>query len=254
MSSKTPSTPLLLSPPPAQLQSQSPAGGRTLDETLTLICNSLSVVAYQTLQEDLAASSSNGMSSGTKTATTISASTPSTVTQTRSRRASTTTGTGQQWNAASIELDMQRYIELAARNILSRLPGATLWSILSNINNDNTSDPSSSGSALSGELMATLQSSVCAEGRSGVMDVLSKRLGAFLTMKFDEQLALSALVQRSVCLLCVVVLASSASDSSGSNGANMGTVYLMQAMELLKVVDRLWKEIRGYVQRLPNGF
>ena len=93
---------------------------------------------------------------------------------------------------------MQKHIELSAQTRLSRLPGKALWSLLS-------CDPEQS--ALSPALLSDLRDHAVKDIKGGVLDVLGRRLSSFLSMKFDEQIALSALLQRTVCLLSVVVLA-----------------------------------------------
>jgi hypothetical protein len=93
---------------------------------------------------------------------------------------------------------MRKYTEIAAQNILARLPGKALWSLLS-------ADPEQS--ALSPALLRSLEENAICENKGGVIEVLQRRLGSFLSMKFDEQVALTALLQRTVCLLSVLVLA-----------------------------------------------
>lgn len=163
------------SAPPSPLPME---GTKSLDEALSSICNSLALVAYHTLADDL----SPGQ--------------PAAPLQTPNGKLSAAP-TGAYENAG-VTLDLHRYTEHAACSILGRLPGKALWSLLSN-------DPDSS--ALSPALLASLQNSAGQGVRGGVMEVLTKRLTGFLTMKFDEQVALSALLQRVVCLLSVVVLA-----------------------------------------------
>lgn len=151
---------------------------RSLDETLSAIYSSLILVVNNTLADDLNPGGGVGKSSS-------AAHTPAKPTAAGALD-------------SSVSLDMHTYTEFAARNILSRLPGKALWSLLS-------SDPTLS--ALSPALMASLQACADQQSSNGVIEVLQRRLGSFLSMKFDEQVALGALLQRTVCLLSVVVLA-----------------------------------------------
>lgn len=163
------------SAPPSPVPSETT---KSLDDALTSICNSLALVAYHTLADDL----SPGQ--------------PAASLQTPGKISPVPSGA---YENAGITLDLHRYTEYASCSILGRLPGKALWSLLSN-------DPGSS--ALSPALLLSLQTSAGVGAHGGVMEVLTKRLTGFLTMKFDEQVALSSLLQRVVCLLSVVVLAS----------------------------------------------
>lgn len=176
---------------------------RHLDEALSSICATLTVMSHYTLAEDLAnasAGASTGVSappgSAATSAVSISTDTPS--------RHATTTKSAAAATVPSGSLNMHRYVELSAQNILSRLPGKALWSLLSY-------DPEQS--ALSQALIASLRESAQLEVKSGVIEVLKRRLSSFLIMKYDEQVAFSGLLQRAVCLLCVVVLASPTGDA-----------------------------------------
>jgi hypothetical protein len=161
---------------------------RSLDDALTSICSALSVVANNTLAEDLAPTAAPTASGPTGAA--------SSAPNTPARRASTGVPTSSTAKAGT--LDMQKYTEIAAQNILARLPGKALWSLLS-------ADPEQS--ALSPALLKSLQENALCENKGGVIEVLQRRLNSFLSMKFDEQVALTALLQRTVCLLSVLVLA-----------------------------------------------
>lgn len=195
---------------------------KSLDDALSSICNSLALVAYHTLADDL----SPGQ--------------PAAAPQTPNGKVSPTPSGA--YENAGVTLDLHRYTEHASCNILGRLPGKALWSLLSN-------DPDSS--ALSPALLASLRTSAGLGVQGGVMEVLTKRLTGFLTMKFDEQVALSALLQRVVCLLSVVVLASQHSKQEFCE-PDTAVQYLIQIMELLKIIEKLWKEIKTYLQRVQG--
>ena len=159
-----------------QKRVSTPLEHRTLDEALSSVCASLSVVAHLSLAEDL--SPDCGARGGL--------STPSRPQQQAEKEVPVGS------------LNMRRYVELSAQGILGRLPGKALWSLLS-------SDPERS--ALSPALLTALEENARQESRSGAIEVLSRRLGSFLTLKYDEQVALTSMLQRTVCLLSVVVLA-----------------------------------------------
>lgn len=225
---------------------------RSLDDMLSSIHNSLILVAHNSLADDLNPGSSVAKSKPTTSQT-----------------------PGKAAPGPSTALDMQGYKEFASRNILSRLPGKAMWSLLS-------SDPATS--PLSPALLQSLQA--CASQHSGssssggVIEVLQRRLNNFLSMKFDEQVALSALLQRTVCLLSVVVLVCQDNNKFGrydslylflsivlltfaifhlrvcrppEGSFHTSVHYLQQIMEFLKIIDKLWKEIKGYLQRIPSG-
>ena len=186
------SVPSHLSPTSPSASSSSPSSPKpaeatkSLDDALSSICNALALVAYHSLADDL----NPGQTSRALTPV--------------KPNSSTNSGSGKSDNAMA--LDLHRYTENASCQILSRLPGKALWSLLS-----RDTDPDSS--ALSPALLVSLEAAAGRGGHTGVMEVLSKRLESFLSLKFDEQVALSLLLQRAVCLLSVVVLASQHSPS-----------------------------------------
>ena len=186
------SVPSPLSPMSPSASSSSPSSPKpaeatkSLDDALSSICNALALVAYHSLADDL----NPGQTSRALTPV----------------KPSSSTNSGSGKSDSAMTLDLHRYTENASCQILSRLPGKALWSLLS-----RDTDPDSS--ALSPALLVSLEAAAGRGGHAGAMEVLSKRLESFLSLKFDEQVALSLLLQRAVCLLSVVVLASQHSPS-----------------------------------------
>jgi hypothetical protein len=181
---------------------------RNVDDALTSICTPLSVVAHNTLADDLANTIATGAASaGSPMKHAPSPSRPQDTANTPSRRASTGSAPAVT-SGQSGPVSMQKHVELSAQTILSRLPGKALWSLLS---------LDAEHSALSPALISDLRDHALRDVKGGALEVLGRRLASFLSMKFDEQVALSGLLQRTVCLLCVVVLACPGSNTEDAD-------------------------------------
>jgi hypothetical protein len=248
---------------PAPASSSSPAKQptrRTLDESLAYVCSSLAAVAFQSLDQDIAGSTLlPGVPAPSPAPAAAAAASPTPSSGVRGGARTAAAGT-----RAGIDdiptLDLNQYIEVAAGQILSRVPPQTLTSILmlEQQEREGEAHPASDEDNTTAsmdifplELVQILQQTSAEKNKNGVLDALVRRLTGFLSLKYDDQIALSSLLQRTMVLLCVVVLpAPHRSAAAGAGG--LGEQFLKYMLEFLRICDKLWKEIREHAQRLSS--
>jgi hypothetical protein len=93
--------------------------------------------------------------------------------------------------------------------------------------------------------MTTEFSSPLLRSRGPLMDLILAKLKIFLTLRFEEQLAMTGLIEKSICLLCTLIVA-----SQGKNARDVG--YLNLVTDIMDSVDLLWKEVLGYLRKIPE--
>jgi hypothetical protein len=150
-------------------------------------------------------------------------------------------------------LPTPNYTEAALDRLLSRLAGS-----LSHLHNQSSSlghnQPDDRFATPTGKavfsspsiLRSPLSPSGVVLSNTGgpLFDLMKKKLALFLTLKYDEQVAVSGLVERCVTILCTLLVLSD-SDVSGS-------MVLHMLMDVFKLVTELIKELLTHMKRVPE--
>lgn len=90
-----------------------------------------------------------------------------------------------------------------------------------------------------------LSTSVSLESRGPLMDLILLKLKGFLSLRFEEQLVVTGLIEKSICLLCSFMII-----SDGTTTREVG--YLNLVIDIMTRVDDLWKEVLGHLKKIPD--
>ena len=147
------------------------------------------------------------------------------------------------------------YTEAAARGIMFRLSGRLSVLVATVREQDGTSEELEDrnvwkNAPISGSGVETTES---VEGGSkdrkkvggALMDLLLRKLGLFLSLRLDEQLAVTGLVDKCICLLCAAIIAASGREHKDLDRLNC-------ILSVLKIIESLWKELSGHMQKVTD--
>ena len=85
-----------------------------------------------------------------------------------------------------------------------------------------------------------------AHDRSAVLGLVRRRLGSFLGLKLDEQVAIAGLVAQVLALFCAAVVSATEVDNE------QGGRCLDFMLEVLRLLEGLWAEAAKHLQDLPG--
>jgi hypothetical protein len=151
------------------------------------------------------------------------------------------------------------YAESAAEGILARMAGRLcilvafvrsperrLASSSSDfVMSDIMISPGTLGHQIGASTPSPTSTSVSLESRGPLMELILMKLKGFLSLHFEEQLVVTGLVEKSICLLCSLMIA-----SSGTSTREIG--FLNLVVDIMSRVDELWKEVLGHLKRIPD--
>ena len=83
-------------------------------------------------------------------------------------------------------------------------------------------------------------------GRGFVLDLLHQKLSLLLKQKFDEQIAVSGLTERIVCLLCALTMGFPSDQRAELDRFNL-------VVDIKDRVEQIWEEINSFLTRIPDG-
>eukprot|EP01041_Mallomonas_annulata_P012005 gene12005-25155_t len=137
-----------------------------------------------------------------------------------------------------IAVDFKQYTDAATHSILNRLSGrlsALMALIREHDDKDEMMDDTDRSLSLSD-----------GRGRGLLMGLVLRKLGVFLSLRLEEQLAVTGLIERCVCLLSAALTASSGSSKSDLD-------RLETVISVFKTVELLWKEVVTHLERVPDS-
>ena len=139
------------------------------------------------------------------------------------------------------------YAESASEGIIARLSGR-LSSLVAFVRSSNQRVYPNYQNSSKSDTFAQDQhdlSEKVLDSRGPIMELILSKLKGFLILRFEEQLAVTGVVEKCICLLCSLTMA-----SSGGSKRELG--YLELVVEVMVRVDDLWNEAVGHLSRLPE--
>ena len=146
-------------------------------------------------------------------------------------------------NQADIESSLavpdDEYAESAAEGILARLTGR-LSSLIAFVRSNETRSPSKD---MRNEVSSS--SNLILENRGPLMELVLLKLKGFLSLQFEEQLAVTGLIERCICLISSIII-----STPNSGPKELG--YLELIVEIMNRVDELWSEELVHLRKIPD--
>eukprot|EP01042_Synura_sphagnicola_P001131 gene1131-1274_t len=85
-----------------------------------------------------------------------------------------------------------------------------------------------------------------------IMDLLLRKLSHFLSLRLDEQLAVTGLLEKCMTVLCALVVTDPQEDNI-SDTSSLGLDALGAARALCREADRMWREIHGHLVKVQDA-
>ena len=89
--------------------------------------------------------------------------------------------------------------------------------------------------------------------RGPLLNLAFHKLSIFLTLKFEEQLAVTGLIERCVCILSAMVVVAPPSERTYTEAPNRDRFRLKAILELHNRINALWTEVGLHLYRLPSA-
>mmetsp|Transcript_980 Transcript_980/g.1011 ORF Transcript_980/g.1011 Transcript_980/m.1011 type:complete len:711 (+) Transcript_980:300-2432(+) len=139
-------------------------------------------------------------------------------------------------NDSNLGLDAAAYTDAAAQAILNRLSGRLSALIALIRSHDESHD----------ECLPQTDAKTKGSGHGLLMGLVIRKLSLFLTLRLDEQLAVTGLIEKCICLLCAAIIA-----SPGTRRHDLDR--LESVLSVLSTVEKLWTEVSSHMDRVQDS-
>jgi hypothetical protein len=134
-------------------------------------------------------------------------------------------------------------VDTAALHILYRLSGhlTDIFTPQNDINNTQNTQKSNKNSPIKSQNI---------ENKSLIYQIINKKLSVFLTLKRDEQISLSSIIQQFMNLNSILLITTQPINDIEYQFCKQ---IVTQFLELLKICDMLWKQISTFLVKIPQN-